>query len=156
MPTFVETVVVPAAVEAVFAFFRVPANMLLLTPPELHLELVAAPPLLELGSRMEWKGRRWGMTQRTTLEVTALAMGKLLIEEQRSGPFRQWQHAYRFEAVAEQTTQLLDEVTFEPPGGLLGQVVTTTMVLRELTAFFHHRNRRLLEEMAGRITSPPA
>ena len=72
-------------------------------------------------------------------------MGKLLIEEQRAGPFRQWKHEYRFEACGENNTQLTDEVTFEPPGGMLGLIVTTAFVQRELTAFFHFRNRRLLE-----------
>lgn len=145
MTQFVNALVIPAPVGVVFSFFRTPANLQLLAPPELQLELIAAPPRLELGSRLELKGRRWGVPQRTALEVTALEMGKLLIEEQRAGPFRHWKQVHRFEPLGDNATRLSDEVTFEPPGGMLGLLVTATFVERELTAFYEHRNRRLLE-----------
>jgi ligand-binding SRPBCC domain-containing protein len=145
MPHFIDSVIVPAAVEVVFTFFRTPSNLPLLAQPEMHLEIVAAPPLLEQGSRIELKARRWGFSHGSTLEVTALEMAKLLIEEQRAGPFRQWQQVYRFDAVGEKSTRLSDEVTFEPPGGLLGLQVATSFVERELTAYYQFRNQRLME-----------
>src|SRR5271155_3645751 len=98
MPQFVESILIPTASAVVFRFLRTPANLPLLAPQEWQLEVVAAPPLLELGARVELKGRRWGMTHHTVVEITALETDKLLIEEQRAGPFRQWKHAYRLEA----------------------------------------------------------
>ncbi len=145
MPQFVESILIPTASEVVFRFLRTPANLPLLAPPEWQLEVVAAPPLLELGSRMEWKGRRWGVAHRSTVEVSAFEMDKRLVEEQRAGPFQQWKQVHHFEAVTETSTRLLDEITFEPPGGMLGFIVTAAFVQRELTAFFQYRNRRLLE-----------
>ena len=97
MPHFTDSVDIQADVGTVFAWFRDPANWLRLAPPELHLEIIAAPPLLELGSRLKLKGRRWGMVQRSTIEITGLEPGKVLIEEQRAGPFRRWKHTHRFE-----------------------------------------------------------
>jgi len=145
VPQFTDSVLIPTASAVLFHFLRTPANLPLLAPPELHLEVVAAPPVLELGSRVELKGRRWGMAQRSVVEITALEIDQLLIEEQHAGPFRQWKHVYRLEAVDANRTQLDDEVTFEPPGGMLGLVVTAAFVQRDLTVFFQHRNRRLLE-----------
>ena len=81
MPQFTDSIIVSAAVDTVFAFFRTPANLLLLALPELHLELIAAPPQLEVGSRLELRGRRWGIAHRTVLEITVLEMGKMLVEE---------------------------------------------------------------------------
>src|SRR5438445_11582885 len=113
MPQFLDTVVIPAPVDVVFDFFRRPANVALVAQPELHVQVVAAPQLLEQGSQVEVQGRRWGITHRSVLDITALEIRKLMIEEQRAGPFRQWKHVYRFEAIG-QTTRLTDEVTFEP------------------------------------------
>jgi ligand-binding SRPBCC domain-containing protein len=150
MPQFVDSIVVPAASDLVFRFLRTPANLPLLAQPELHLEIVAAAPLLELGSRVELKGRRWGMTHHTVLEITALEMDKLLVEEQRAGPFREWTHAYRLDVLSATSTRLTDEVTYEPPGGMLGLIVTAAFVQRDLTAFFRFRNQRLLELLGER------
>src|SRR5580692_1315932 len=106
MPHFTDSIVVSAGVDVVFEFFVTPANLLLLAQPDLHLEVVAAPRQLEVGARLELRGRRWGIAHRTVLEITALEMGKLLVEEQRAGPFRQWTHEYRFEAIGENSTRL--------------------------------------------------
>jgi ligand-binding SRPBCC domain-containing protein len=145
MPEFTNSMVVPAAAAAVFAFLRDPRNALLLAPPELHLEITSAPALLEVGARVEFKGRRWGITHRSVLEITALEEGKLLREVQRAGPFQQWERVQRFGAVGEAATRLVDEVTFEPPGGMLGLVVNAAFVQRELASLFEYRKQRLHE-----------
>jgi ligand-binding SRPBCC domain-containing protein len=79
------------------------------------------------------------------LEITALAEDKLLAEVQRAGPFREWERVQRFEALGEAGTRLVDEVTFEPPGGLLGLVVNAAFVQRELASLFAYRKQRLHE-----------
>jgi hypothetical protein len=145
MPQFTDSVVIPVASAVLFRLLRTPVSLALLAPPELHLEVIAAPPLLELGSRVELKGRRWGMAHFSVVEITALEMDTLLIEEQRAGLFRLWKHSYRLEILSPTRTRLGDEVTFEPPGGMVGFVVTAAAVQRDMAAFVKYRNRRLLE-----------
>jgi ligand-binding SRPBCC domain-containing protein len=145
MPEYTDSMIVPASAATVFAFLRDPRNALRLAPPELHLEITSAPPLLEVGARLEFKGRRWGISRRSVLEIIALEEGKLLREVQRAGPFREWERVQRFEAVGEMATRLTDEVTFEPPGGMLGLVVNVAFVQRELAALFAYRKQRLHE-----------
>jgi len=145
MPEFTDSMIVPADAAAVFAFLRDPRNALRLAPPELHLEITCAPPLLEVGARVELKGRRWGITHRSVLEIIALEEDKLLREVQRAGPFRKWERVQRFEAAGEAATRLVDEVTFEPPGGMLGLVVNAAFVRRELASLFEYRKQRLHE-----------
>ena len=145
MPEFNDSVTVPTGAATVFSFFRDPRNALLLAPPELHLEITAAPAVLEVGAQVEFKGRRWGVTHRSVIEITALEDGKLLSEVQRAGPFREWRRVQRFEALDATATRVVDEVTFEPPGGLLGLVVTVAFVERELTSLYAYRKRRLHE-----------
>src|SRR5579872_2304383 len=101
MPVFEASQVFPRPIEEVFAFFRDPANLVRISPPELHMELLEGPPLVELGSRIAFKGRRWGIPQRMVSEIIAFDPPTTFTDTQVSGPFRKWTHTHRFEAVPE-------------------------------------------------------
>ncbi len=148
MPQLDNAILVACPPAEVFAFFLVPANLLALAPPDLHLQLVEGPERLELGARLTWKARRWGLTQRLVTEVAAFVPDTLLVEEQRQGPLRKWVHTRRFESVPE-GTRLSERVEFEPPGGLLGLTVTARAIERELDAVFAHRAAKLRERYGG-------
>ncbi len=144
MPQIVNVIELPLPVADVFAFFLRPANVLALSPPELHLELVDGPDLLAQGKRVTWKGRRWGIAYRIVTEVTTLETDALIVEEQRQGPLRKWSLTRRFEAIP-QGTRLTEEIAFEPPGGLLGLTVTASAIEQDLETAFAHRARKLPE-----------
>src|SRR2546425_1123712 len=138
MPVFETSVMLTRPPAEVFAWFAQPAQVILTAPPELSLRLEEAPQRLSLGARTVIVGRRWGISHRSLLEVTAFEEGRLLVEEQRQGPFRRWVQTHEFEP-AEGGTRLRITVTFEPPGGILGLTVTEGFVRRELEWVFAHR-----------------
>ena len=138
-----------AAPARAFALLRRPAERVRLAPPELHLELVDGPKELALGSRLTVRGRRWGVTQRMTSEITAFEDGVLIVEEQRQGPFRSWKQTQRFEATAEGGVRITDVIEYEPPGGVLGRLATAEVIGRELERAFAFRRDRLAERLAG-------
>src|SRR5262249_50066389 len=134
----------PRPLEEVFAFFRDPANLVRVSPPELHMELVEGPESLEAGARVVIRGRRWGIPQRIISEVTAFEPNVAFTDVQVEGPFRKWSHTHRFAAVPG-GTRVEDEIEYEPPGGLLGFVVTAGMIERDLTWIFEYRTKKLAE-----------
>ncbi len=144
MPTFETEHRLPRPVAEVFEFFLRPANLPRLAPPELQLRVEVAPPLLVLGAQVTVTGRRSGVLQRITSEVTALEPGARLVVEQRAGPFQRWVHLHQFVA-APDGTQVKERVEFEPPGGLLGLVVTAAVVEAELRWAFEYRAKVLKE-----------
>jgi ligand-binding SRPBCC domain-containing protein len=144
MPQFQSSLTLTRPPSEVFAFFLRPANLLALAPPELHLQLVEGPEFLQPGARLTWKVRRWGISQRIVTEITALEPAKLLIEEQRQGPLRQFTRTLRFEEVSE-GTRLTETIDFEPPGGLIGLVVTAGKIQADLEAAAAHRDHKLGE-----------
>jgi ligand-binding SRPBCC domain-containing protein len=150
MPRFVASVVLSESVAPVFDFLRRPANLLRVTPPDLHLQLDDAPEELQLGSRLTLRTRRWGMKQRSVTEVVVFEPNVLFVEEQKEGAFRSWLYTHRFEATADGGTQVLDEIDYELPGGMLGLLLTPALVERELTTFFRYRNDNLAEILASR------
>jgi ligand-binding SRPBCC domain-containing protein len=133
---------VPGPPEAVFDFLARSANLVQLAPPELRLELVEGPERLQLGALLHWKGRRMGVSQTLINEVTAFEEGVLIVEEQRQGPFKRWTFLHRFEANA-LGTRIEEELTYEPPGGLLGMIVTAKTIHKELASLFAFRTDRL-------------
>ncbi len=132
----------------VFDFLTRPAQTILLAPPEMSLRLIEAPERLSLGAQVVIAGKRWGVSHRSTLEVTAFEAGKLLVEEQRRGPFRSWKLTQTLEEVAG-GTRLTAVIDFEPPGGILGLTVTESSLRRELDTLFTYRAARLTELFGG-------
>jgi ligand-binding SRPBCC domain-containing protein len=144
MPQYSSFQNVPRPLLEVFAFCSQPANHLALVPIDLHGVLLAGPEVLYLGARLTWKLRRWGVTQTIVYEVTALVENALIVQEQHQGPFPRWTHRQIFETIPD-GTRLRDEIDFEPPRGMLGLLVTETVIRHELDALFAYRAQKLRE-----------
>jgi ligand-binding SRPBCC domain-containing protein len=129
----------------VFDVFTRPANLARVMPPELHFRVIEAPERLELGSRVTVQGRRWGLGQRVTSEVTAFEAEVRFVQEQVCGPFRRWAHRHEFEALPDGGTRVCEAIDFEPPGGLLGLQLTAAAVERELGQVFAYRKGKWAE-----------
>jgi ligand-binding SRPBCC domain-containing protein len=152
MPHYTATIEIARPLAEVFAFFSSPRNLAMLAPPELNLELLSAPAILECGATLVWKGRRWGISQRIVQRVTAYDIEKQIVMEQTEGPLRRWIHAHQFGAFPA-GTQLLETIDFEPPTGLLGRLVTADAILKDLSRLYEYRKTRLEETFASRPVS---
>jgi ligand-binding SRPBCC domain-containing protein len=142
MAQFDATQTFPRPIAEVFDFFRRPANLVRVTPPELHMQLVEGPELAELGSRIVLAGRRWGVPQRVASAITVFVLNDHFVDEQREGPFKQWRHTHRFEEIPE-GTRVRDHIEYQPPGGLLGLLVCEAFVERDLKWIFEYRSQTL-------------
>lgn len=138
------TLEVPRPVAEMFAFLRRPANLVALAPPDLHLQLIEGPNVLVQGSRVTWKARRWGVSQTIVSEVIALQENAWIEEVQRQGPFPRWQQRLTFEPTND-GTRIQFTIDFEPPGGVLGLLVTESFLRNDLDALFAYRAEKLRE-----------
>jgi ligand-binding SRPBCC domain-containing protein len=147
MPHFESVTRLLRPVSEVFEFFCRPANLLQVTSPDLNLRLVEGPERLQLGSRLTLEARRWGLPQRIVTEVTVFEPGVRFVDEQRQGPFRKWVHSHQFEALGA-GTKVTEHIEFEPPGGMLGLMVTAGLIERGLRQAFTYREQKL-EDLLG-------
>ena len=145
MPHFEMVENLPAPLSRVFDFFSRPANLVTISPPELHFQLLSGPEQLHLGARVSLQGRRWGLSQRLVSEVTIWEPENRFVDEQREGPFKKWIHTHQFEALPDGGTRVTDRIDYEPPGGMLGFVVTVKAVERDLKWIFEYRREKLME-----------
>jgi ligand-binding SRPBCC domain-containing protein len=144
MPTFEATTTLACPPERVWEFLTCPGNLLEVSPPDLHLRLVEGPAVLSLGARISVQGRKWGVSQRITNEVTRFEPPLLLVDEQREGPFGKFVHTHRLEAVPNGTC-MTDTIEYEAPAGLLGLVLTAGLIRADLEKMFAHREKRFRE-----------
>jgi ligand-binding SRPBCC domain-containing protein len=130
-----------------FAFLTRPKNLLELAPADLRLELVGAPDLLQAGSKIVWKGRRWGISVQLTHEVITFDPDRLIVFEQKQGPFARWVHANYFEK-HDDHTKIVEKIEFDPPGGLLGYVLTADKIRGDIEKLTAYREKKLKEIFA--------
>jgi ligand-binding SRPBCC domain-containing protein len=143
MPRFETTEKLSSPLERVFDFFSRPANLVRISPPELHFQLLEGPEILTLGSRFTLQGRRWGVVQRIVNEVIVWEPGSHFVDAQHQGPFKKWRHTHAFEMLPDGGTRITDSIDYETPGGLLGLVLNAKAVQRELERVFAYRGQEL-------------
>lgn len=152
MPAFESNVELRCSPESLFDFLVQPENLIKVSPPELQVRLVEAPVRIELGSRITIVGKRWGVSQRMTTEVIGFDLGRLLTDEQREGPFRSFRHSRIIES-AGAGVRLIEKIDFEPPGGLVGMLMTPSRIregLAEVSEYRIRAMRKIFELTNGR------
>lgn len=144
MPVFESSVPLSCSREQIWEFLVRPANVLKILPPDAGMSFINVPDRLELGSHVEFKIEGMGPTQHVLHKVTAFEPLARFVESQVKGPLKAWDHDHRLEDHSDGIL-LIDRVEFEPPGGLIGFVVTEQVVYGWLESGFAHRHKALQE-----------
>jgi len=144
MPHYTTTLDIARPLAEMFTFFTTPKNLAQFTPPDLNLTLLTAPDILALGARIVWQGRRRGISQKIIQEVATFDLEKLIIVEQKQGPFARWVQAHHFESSAT-GTRIVEKIDFDPPGGLLGRMISANAIRGDLEKISAYRDKKLRE-----------
>jgi ligand-binding SRPBCC domain-containing protein len=136
-------------VERVFDFLTLTENFPKIVPPDLQLRLVQAPERLALGSRFEVQILGFGVPQNVIYEITEFVAPHRFQESQVKGPLGRYVHEHVLVAEVDGAVLVMDRIEFEPPGGLLGFLLTAERLRTSLQDGMTHRHRelkRLLED----------
>jgi ligand-binding SRPBCC domain-containing protein len=136
VPTFVQSVLIDAPVNAVFQFHEREDALALLATPFPPVRMISRTGGLETGARVEL---RVGIFRWVALH-TAYEKDRLFVDEQIHGPFARWVHRHEFEAAGPKT-QMTDRIACELPGGLLVNMLLGWAVTLGLRNMFAHRHR---------------
>lgn len=146
MPTFEAVTDLACPVDRVWRFLCRPANVVCVSPPELHIRLLEGPDELELGARFVVQVRRFGISQRVVSEVTRYEPGVLFTDEQIQGPFGKFAHTHVLEE-HNGGTRMTDRIEYEAPGGILGLVLTAGRIENDLKWMFEYRTQKMKETL---------
>jgi ligand-binding SRPBCC domain-containing protein len=146
METFEAQIELSCSPETVFDFLIQPANIKAISPPGVGLFFVSAPERLELHSRMQFKLQAFGVAREATHEVTGFEPYARYVEEQVSGPMRSWVHEHLFEPTASGVI-VIDRITFQPPGGVAGLLISKDRILENLDDGFYYRHQQIAKHL---------
>jgi len=132
--------IIPTPLDEVWAYFATPHNLNEMTPPDMKFEtLHGGDEKMFQGQLIEYRVSFMPLIKsRWLTEIAHVEEKAYFVDEQRIGPYRFWYHEHRFETV-EAGTQITDQVTYELPFGVLGDIVHTLWVKHKLNRIFEFR-----------------
>jgi len=145
---------VTASVEQAWAFLQNPANLDRITPLDLQFRIVTdVPAIMYNGLIVEYRITIPLMGTHTWVtEIKHIREGLSFVDEQRLGPYRFW---YHYHAIRQENdgVLLIDQVFYQPPFGLLGQLLHRFYIRRTLERIFEYRRQRLNEFLSEPSTA---
>ena len=105
--------------------------------------------IIGMGEFVTWRAKHFGITWTMTSVITAWDRPRRFVDEQRSGPFKEFWHEHRF-SPAEGGTLLEDDVRFTAPLGPLGRIAEALVLRRYMPHLIDVRNEFLVTEAARR------
>jgi len=150
MAFFEHSFTVSRPTSVVWEFLSDVNNIARCTPPEAKIDILEAPGSIAVGERFRFRVRAFGQSREALHEIVEVTPGSVFVENQVEGPAKSWVHRHAVESLGDSDSRVLDQIEFEPPGGLAGLLVTETVIRKGLERVFAHRERemtRLLTEM---------
>jgi ligand-binding SRPBCC domain-containing protein len=137
------TTLLPGSVSDVFAFFREPRTLELITPPWLAFRINStSTDVVGEGTRIHYQLRLHGIRLRWESRITEYAENSHFADEQVRGPYAQWYHRHSFRQAAG-GVEMTDVVDYSLPFGPLGRLVHWLVVRHQLRAIFDYRTQTI-------------
>lgn len=135
--------IIPASLDACWAFFSDPRNLARITPPSLDFQVLSElPPAIHPGIMIEYRVRPlFGVPMTWLTEITHVASPGYFVDEQRAGPYAVWHHEHHFHALDAGRTEVRDVVHYVPPFGPFGELAHPWLIAPQLAKIFAFREQ---------------
>jgi len=87
-----------------------------------------------LGIKLDW-----------VTEITQVKDKSFFIDEQKVGPYQLWHHQHIFEPT-DAGVSMTDIITYKPPFGILGNLLNSLFIKKQLNAIFDYR-KKVMEQL---------
>lgn len=145
--------VLPIPPTEAFRFFEDPRNLFEITPDWLDFRMVNQGKTEVFdGVEFDYIIRWFELKLRWRSRIIDYKPPERFTDIQIIGPFRYWRHLHIFERVSEGTL-LKDEVTYKVPFGLIGILLHTLVIKKQLEDIFSYRAIRISEWAKGEFKS---
>lgn len=137
---------VPASLDVVWDFFSSPANLSIITPPEMGFNITSpVQPEMYPGMIITYKvSPALGIKLNWVTEITQISTGNYFIDEQRRGPYSIWHHEHHFREVP-CGVEMHDVLYYQIPFGFIGKLAGLLFVNNKVKQIFTFREKRILE-----------
>lgn len=152
MPVFEHEARYDCSPVGLFDFLTRPENIVKVSNPDLGIRFEAPPEQLSQGDILNFQIVTFGKVNQITHRIVEFRDAELLIEEQIEGPLAAWRHVHEYVAIDDGCLKR-DVVEFEPPGGLIGFLLTPDKILDQLEDGMYIREQRLNEFISEGLIS---
>lgn len=145
----------PVTIDQAWDFFSSPANLQLITPPEMDFRVISLHHGTKIypGQIIEYKVKPLlGIPVYWMTEITHVQEGRLFVDEQRFGPYSLWHHQHHFRSI-DGGVEMTDIVHYKLPLAFLGQLAHRLLVRKKLDSIFQYRYQKV-EELLGAWKTP--
>jgi hypothetical protein len=140
---------IPRPRPEVFEFFSQASNLERITPPWLNFHVQTPDPIeMRPGTLIDYKLKIHGLPVEWRTEIRTWDPPLSFSDVQLKGPYKTWNHTHTF--LAENGgTRMRDEVVYELPFGILGDLVRLLKVRSDVEQVFDYRNQQIAKFFQG-------
>ncbi len=136
---------VPMTLSKAWEFFSSPENLEVITPDHMGFHIIEGGNVkMYPGQIIRYKvSPMYGLKVNWVTEITQVLEENYFVDEQRFGPYTFWHHKHFFKEV-EGGTEITDIIHYKLPMGLLGKLINTFMVKKQLDSIFTYRRKKIM------------
>ena len=129
----------------VFEFFSDAAHLEKITPADLSFHITTPQPIeMREGALIEYRLRLNGLPMRWRTLISKWDPPNEFVDEQLSGPYKQWIHRHTFTELEPNKTLIEDEVRYRLPFEPFGDIAQF-LVENQLSKIFEYRQKVVAE-----------
>ena len=135
---FKHSFIVYSNIEKVWNFYTDIQHLKIITPQNMNLKIIKTSKLtITQGQEAIIEGKIIFLQRKWKSKITYLRPYQY-VDEMLNGPLKQWKHIHIFQKINENETNVVDEIEFELPFGILGKLFERYVYAR-LTEIFEYR-----------------
>jgi len=145
--TIERTQTLHTTIDKAWEFFSSPKNLCLITPGHMNFKILyGSGDKLYAGQMIHYSICILpGMPVHWLTEIMQVREPHYFVDEQREGPYKQWQHHHHFKK-ANNGIEMTDVVNYAIPLGIVGRLANYMFVEKRVNAIFDYRFN-VLEEL---------
>ena len=142
--------IVKSPIEWVWRFFTDVKHLEIITPEQIDLKIInTTSPNIVQGQEIWCSGKIIAKRRmRWHSKITFLKHYEY-VDEMLAGPFKKWRHLHKFHNIDEKLTEVIDEIEFELPYGMLGKLLEGYSY-KQLQKTFEHRKTATVKALENK------
>ena len=148
--------IINRSLEETFAFFSDAYNLEKLTPAFLQFKILTPKPVpMHPGALIDYSLSLFGIPFKWQTLVEEWEPGVRFVDSQVKGPYALWHHTHTFKALDRERTLMMDDVRYQLPMGVFGDLAHDLFVeatLKKIFAFRYEATERLLSPILQTVS----
>jgi ligand-binding SRPBCC domain-containing protein len=135
----------PVNIEKAWQFFSSAKNLALITPPEMEFKILTKLEDKEIfeGLLIDYTVKPvFGIPLKWQTEIFKVDKPHSFADRQLKGPYKIWEHTHTF-IQKENGTLMIDEIKYQIPFGIFGQLAHSLFVKEKVKEIFKFREKAL-------------